>query len=185
MSWSAWKGHISFGLVSVRIPLFTAAHESHVSFNQIHAVCGTRIQQRLYCPTCEKVMERDEIAKRYRVDKYRFITITTEDLKALEAESSYNLSIELSEVDPLYYESSHHTAPEESGKHAYALLTRNETGRRSADCSAAAETNEQIINFMDALKKSLEQKQVVPSPKKGPSPVTFPPKKSVGQKKVG
>lgn len=117
-------------------------------------------------------MERDEIAKGYPVDKYRFITITTDDLKALEAESSDNLSIELSEVDPLYYESSYHTA--EFGKRAYALLTRKETGKRSPDCSATAETNGQVINFMDALKKSLEQKQVVPGAKKGPPPVTLP-----------
>jgi DNA end-binding protein Ku len=189
MSWSAWKGYISFGSVSVPIPLFTAAHQSHGSLNQIHAVCGTRIKQQLYCPTCEKVVERDEIAKGYPVDKYRFITITPDDLKALEPESSDNPSIvqfvKLADVDPLYYESSYHTAPEECGKQAYALLTRKETRRRSAFCRATAETNGQVINFMDALKERLKQKQVVSGAKKGSRPVTLPPRgPSVGRRLV-
>ena len=55
MSSSAWKGHISFGLVSEPIRLFIAARESHVSFYQIHSACGTFVKQQLKQlrkPTC-------------------------------------------------------------------------------------------------------------------------------------
>ena len=58
MASTVWKGYISFGLISVPIRLYVAAREHHVSFNQIHSVCGTRIRQQLYCPHCERVVER-------------------------------------------------------------------------------------------------------------------------------
>lgn len=139
MATSVWKGYISFGLVSVPIRLFTAARESHISFNQIHAECGTRTKQQLTCPSCERVVERDELAKGYPVERDRYVTVTSEELKELEAESSDNMAIsqfvKLSDVDPLYFETSYYTAPEEPGRRAYALLL---AGMKDMDVAAIA-----------------------------------------------
>lgn len=33
--------------------LFAAARESHVSFNQLHTLCGSRIKQQIVYPTCD------------------------------------------------------------------------------------------------------------------------------------
>jgi DNA end-binding protein Ku len=126
MASSVWKGYISFGLISVPIRLFVAARAEHVSFNQIHASCGSRIKQQLWCPVDERVVERDEIVKGYPSPEGGYVTITGEELKALEAQSSQTMSIvqfvKLDEVDPLYYESSYYTVAEEPGRRAYALL---------------------------------------------------------------
>jgi DNA end-binding protein Ku len=126
MASSVWKGYISFGLISVPIRLFVAARAEHISFNQIHASCGTRIKQQLWCPTDERVVERDEITKGYPSPNGGYITVTGEELKKLEAQSSQTMSIvqfvKLDEVDPLYYESSYYTVAEEPGRRAYALL---------------------------------------------------------------
>jgi DNA end-binding protein Ku len=45
MASTVWKGYISFGLVSVPVRLYAAARAEHVSFNQIHEPCGSRIKQ--------------------------------------------------------------------------------------------------------------------------------------------
>lgn len=128
MASTVWKGYISFGLVSVPIRLFAAAREEHVSFHQIHKTCGSRIRLQTYCPVDERVVERSELVKGYPVEKNRFVLISTEDLKSLEAESSEAMSIlqfvKLAEVDPLYYETSYYSVPEEPGKKAYALLVK-------------------------------------------------------------
>ncbi len=58
MASTVWKGYISFGLVSVPVRLYAAAREQHVSFNQIHEVCGSRIKQQTFCPVCNRVVER-------------------------------------------------------------------------------------------------------------------------------
>jgi DNA end-binding protein Ku len=126
MASSVWKGYISFGLISVPIRMYVAAREQHISFNQIHESCGTRIKQQLWCPTDERVVGRDEIVKGYPSPDGGYVTVTNEELKHLEAQSSQTMSIvqfvKLDEVDPLYYESSYYTVAEEPGRRAYALM---------------------------------------------------------------
>jgi DNA end-binding protein Ku len=126
MASTVWKGYISFGLVSVPVRLYAAAREEHVSFNQIHEVCGSRIKQQIFCPTCERVVERSELAKGYQVDRDSYVLVSGEELKTLEAESSEAMEISqfvsLSEVDPIYYQASYYSAPEDPGRRAYGLL---------------------------------------------------------------
>ena len=126
MASTVWKGYISFGLVSVPVRLYAAAREEHVSFNQIHEVCGSRIKQQIFCPTCERVVERSELAKGYQVDRDAYVLVSGEELKTLEAASSEAMEITqfvtLSEVDPIYFESSFYSAPEDPGRRAYGLL---------------------------------------------------------------
>jgi DNA end-binding protein Ku len=123
---TVWKGYISFGLISVPVRLFAAAREQHVSFNQIHEVCGSRIKQQTYCPVCERVVERSELAKGYPVDKDTYVLVSSEELQELEADSSEVMEIlqfvKLSEVDPIYFESSFYSVAEDAGRKAYTLL---------------------------------------------------------------
>lgn len=126
MASTVWKGYISFGLISVPIRLYVAAREHHVSFNQIHSVCGTRIRQQLYCPHCERVVERSELAKGYEVSKGEYVLVSNEELRALEAQSSETMEIlqfvKLPDVDPLYYQTSYFSVAEEPGRRAYSLI---------------------------------------------------------------
>ena len=139
MASTVWKGYISFGLISVPIRLYVAAREHHVSFNQIHAVCGTRIRQQLYCPHCERVVERSELAKGYAVGKDEYVQVTSEELKALEAQSSETMEIlqfvKLAEVDPLYFQTSYFSVAEEPGRRGYALIRQ---GMEHLDAGAIA-----------------------------------------------
>ena len=126
MASTVWKGYISFGLVSVPVRLYAAAREQHVSFNQIHEPCGSRIKQQTFCPVCERVVERNDLVKGYQVDRDAYVLVTGEELKTLEADSSEAMEIaqfvSLSEVDPIYFEASYYSAPEDPGKRAYGLL---------------------------------------------------------------
>lgn len=126
MASTVWKGYFSFGLISVPIKLYVAARESHVSFHQIHAVCGTRVKQQLYCPHCERVVERSELAKGYPVEGGGNVRVTDEELRSLEAASSETMDIvqfvKLDDVDPLYFQTSYFTVAETAGQRAYALI---------------------------------------------------------------
>jgi DNA end-binding protein Ku len=126
MASTVWKGYISFGLISVPVRLFAAAREQHVSFNQIHEVCGSRIKQQTYCPVCERVVERSELAKGYPIDKDTYVLVSSEELKELEPESSEVMEIlqfvKLNDVDPIYFESSFYSVAEDPGRKAYTLL---------------------------------------------------------------
>ena len=136
MASTVWKGYISFGLVSVPVRLFAAAREEHVSFNQIHGECGGRIKQQIFCPQCDRVVERSELQKGYEVEKGVYVTVNSDELKALEAESSDVMEIQqfvsLDEVDPIFFETSYYSAAEDSGKRAYNLLFRGMTREKVA-----------------------------------------------------
>jgi DNA end-binding protein Ku len=126
MAATVWQGYISFGMISVPVRLFTAARESHISFHQIHAECGSRIRQQLYCPVHERVVERSELVKGYPLERDTFLILSEEELAAARPGSSEVMEIQqfvrLEEVDPILYETSYYTVPEEPGRRAYALL---------------------------------------------------------------
>jgi len=60
---SVWKGVISFGLVSIPIRMYAAARAKRANLHQIHKVCNTRIKQPLFCPHCDRIVDRSEIVK--------------------------------------------------------------------------------------------------------------------------
>jgi DNA end-binding protein Ku len=126
MPTSAWKGNISFGLVSVPIRLFAAARYSHIAFHEIHKSCGTRVHQQLYCPHDERVVSRDEVAMGYETEKDKYVLVDPAELKKLQPASSTTMEIiqfvKLAEVDPIYFETSYFAVPEEASRRAYALL---------------------------------------------------------------
>src|SRR5215218_5141868 len=48
MATSIWKGHLTFGLVSIPVKLSRAARAEKVSFRQVHETTGSRVRQALY-----------------------------------------------------------------------------------------------------------------------------------------
>jgi DNA end-binding protein Ku len=150
MASTVWKGYVSFGLISVPIRLYVAAREHHVSFHQIHSVCRTRIRQQLYCPHCERVVERSELVKGYPVGRDEFVQVTNEELKALEAQSSETMEIlqfvKLAEVDPLYFQTSYFSVAEDAGRRGYALIRQGmEHLKAGAIAKITLHQREQIV----------------------------------------
>ncbi|MFZ0593083.1 MAG: Ku protein [Bryobacteraceae bacterium] len=126
MASTVWKGYISFGLISVPVRLFVAARSERISFNQIHEKCGSRIKQQIYCPVCERVVERNELKKGFEVAKGRFVFVEDEEIQKIAPQSSETMEIlefvKEADVDPIYFDSSYFMVPEEAGKKAYELL---------------------------------------------------------------
>jgi DNA end-binding protein Ku len=123
---STWKGFIAFGLISIPVRLSPAARTERISFNQLHKVCHTRLKQPLFCPTCNRMVERSEVEKGYEYEKDQYVLFTDEELDKAEPESARTMEIlefvKTSEIDPLYYDSSYYVTPEEEGRKAYQLL---------------------------------------------------------------
>jgi DNA end-binding protein Ku len=126
MATSVWKGHLTFGLISIPVRLFTAARGERVSFNQLHKVCNTRLKMPLSCPTCNRVVERSEIVKGFEHEKDQYVLFTEEELDKIEPPSAKVMEIlefvKMKEVDPLYFDASYYVGPEEGGTKAYKLL---------------------------------------------------------------
>ena len=76
-----WKGFLKISLVNIPVRVFPATDSAAtISFNQLHAECQTRIQQKRWCPTCEREVPMSEIAKGYEFEKGRYVVMTEEDV---------------------------------------------------------------------------------------------------------
>lgn len=123
-----WSGAISFGMVNIPVKLFSATSAKDVSFNLIHATCGTRVQQKRWCPTDEVEVPWEEIVRGYEYAKGQYVTLTDEDFEQLPLPSKHTIDItafvKSSEIDPVYYERSYYLEPDAKNEKAYALLLR-------------------------------------------------------------
>ncbi|PWU02973.1 MAG: Ku protein [Candidatus Melainabacteria bacterium] len=121
-----WTGIVTFGLVSIPIKLYTATESKSVSFNQIHGKCKTKIQERRWCPHCERMVEWEEIEKGFEYAKGEFIPITKEDLESIPLPSKNTIAVQsfvkISEIDPVYFEKSYYVEPEENALRPFALF---------------------------------------------------------------
>jgi len=127
--------HVSFGLVTIPVGIYSAIEEQDIHFNQLHATCGCRIKQRRFCPTCNRDVEYDELVKGYEIAKDQYVQLTQQDLDQLRAEESEEMQIlefvPLTTIDPIYFENTYHLGPEKRGEKVYQLLVHsmNEMGR--------------------------------------------------------
>ena len=126
MASTVWRGHLTFGLVSFPVRLFSAARGETVSFNLLHAKDNSRIKQITYCQAEDQPVPRSELVKGYEYEKDRYVVIEEEDIKKVAPKTAKVMEIlefvKGGQVDPIYLESSYYMAPDEGGEKPYALL---------------------------------------------------------------
>jgi DNA end-binding protein Ku len=128
MARAIWSGSISFGMVSIPVKLFGATESKDISFNLLHATCGTRLQQRRWCPTDEVDVPWNETARGYEYAKGQYVMLTEEDFERLPLPSKHtielNAFVEEKEIDPVFYERSYYLEPADRAEKPYALLLK-------------------------------------------------------------
>jgi DNA end-binding protein Ku len=114
---ASWNGFLRLSLVSCPVALVPATTEAkRVRFNQLNAKTGNRVQQQLIDSKTGEIVDRDQIVKGYEFDRGRYVTVTDDELKALQIESSKIIDldrfVDRDEVDPLYLDASYYVYPD-------------------------------------------------------------------------
>ena len=126
MAVSVWKGIISFGLVAIPIRLFTAARPKRTLLHQVHRECNTRLKQPLFCPHCNRIVDRSEVIKGYEYEPGQYILVEGDEIRKITPASGQTMEIlaflGASEVDPVYFDSSFVALPQTGAEKAYRLL---------------------------------------------------------------
>jgi len=128
MAASVWKGMISFGLVSIPIRLHAAARAKRTYLHQIHKECNSRLKQPLFCPSCNRIVDRSEVIKGYEYETGQYVLIEGEEIKKITPASGKLMEIiaflDVDSVDPIYFDSSFLALPEENAEKPYRLLLK-------------------------------------------------------------
>ena len=126
MASTVWKGHLTFGLVSFPVRLYSAARGVTISFNLLHSADHSRIKQVVFCQAEDKPVPRTELVKGYEYEKDRYVEIDEEDIKKVAPKTAKVMEIQefvkADQVDPVFLEASYYMAPDEGGEKPYALL---------------------------------------------------------------
>ncbi|MDP1805144.1 MAG: Ku protein [Acidimicrobiales bacterium] len=121
-----WSGAISFGLVNVPVKVFSATSSKDVRFHQLDGKSKSRIKQKRVSVATGEEVPYEDLIKAYEIAPDNYVTITPEELEALDPKASKTIDIEdfvdLDQIDPVYYERPYYLVPDKGGQKAYALL---------------------------------------------------------------
>jgi len=165
-----WKGHLTFGLVSIPVKLYRAARKERVRLHYVHQTEETepqpgprgvnlagmsaqrapaeisqreeaaapesqpppipqpvsRVRQTLVTGADETPISRSELQHGYEVEPDRYVVFDPDELKVLRRRTSATMeivrSVRLSEIDPVFFETSYYVVPDRGGEKAYAIL---------------------------------------------------------------
>ena len=130
-----WKGFLKVSLVNIPVKVFPATESAaSISFNQLHAECQTRIQQKRWCPSCEREVSNAELAKGYEFEKGRYVIMNEEDLQKVRVESTRVINLvqfaNADDIDPIYVDRSYYLAPDgPMAAEAFAVMREGMAGK--------------------------------------------------------
>jgi DNA end-binding protein Ku len=122
---SIWKGSIGFGLVNIPVKLFSGVQSSHLDLDMLDERDHSNIKFKRVNEKTQKEVPYENIVKGYFL-KDRYIVLDEHDFEEVKPEKTKVIEIEnfvdIAEINPVYYETSYFSQPENQGKKAYSLL---------------------------------------------------------------
>ena len=130
-----WKGYLKVSLVTIPVKVFPATESAAaLSFNQLHAECKTRIQQKRWCPQCEREVPNTELVKGYEYEKGHYVVVTEEDIEKVRVESSKVIDLsqftDVTDIDPIYVDRAYYLAPDgPMASESFAVMREGMAGK--------------------------------------------------------
>jgi DNA end-binding protein Ku len=121
-----WTGAISFGMVTVPVKLYSALDRKSVRFHQLSGKTGVRVAQKRVDPQTGEEVAYKDLVKGYELSPDRYVVIEPGELETLQPKKTKTIEIEdfveLSQIDPVYYDHPYYLAPGAGGAKPYRLL---------------------------------------------------------------
>jgi DNA end-binding protein Ku len=130
-----WRGFLKVSLVNIPVKVFPATESAaSISFNQLHAECQTRIQQKRWCPHCEREVPNTELVKGYEFEKGRYVIVSEDDMQKVRVESTRVINLQQftddTAIDPIYVDRAYYLAPDGAmAGEAFAVMREGMAGK--------------------------------------------------------
>jgi DNA end-binding protein Ku len=130
-----WKGYLKVSLVNIPIKVYPATESAGtISFNQLHGECQTRIQQKRWCPKCEREVPNTDLVKGYEFEKGHYVVLTEEDVDKVRPVSTRVIELKQfaddKTLDPIYIDRAYYLAPDGPvAAEAFAVMREGMAGK--------------------------------------------------------
>jgi DNA end-binding protein Ku len=130
-----WKGYLKVSLVNIPVKVYPATESSAtISFNQLHAECQTRINQKKWCAKCDREVTSAEVVKGYEFEKGRWVVVADEDIAKVRTESTKVINLVqfagADDIDPMYVDRAYYLVPDGAmANDAYAVMRDGMEGK--------------------------------------------------------
>jgi len=131
---SVWNGTFTFGMVNVPVKLYSAAESKTISFHEVHARDGARIEHRRICPKENEEISIDDVVKGYEVDEGKYVVLDKDEIKAAAGDRGKIVYltefVDANSIDPVFFEKTYYVGSRED-KDPYRLVFEalRKTGR--------------------------------------------------------
>ena len=125
---SAWTGTIQCGPLNLPVKLGVTVPSARPSmFHRTHTVCGTRINQKTYCKTCDKYLtDNTEVGKGVELDDKSMVLFSDEELESLRVWDAQVIKLEhfcpAGQINPKLHDQTYYVEPDKGGGPAHRLL---------------------------------------------------------------
>jgi DNA end-binding protein Ku len=121
-----FTGAISFGLVHIPIRIYTATEPKEIEFHNLCPDCHTPLEYKRWCPKCQKEVSWQDVKKGFKISKERWVVLEKEEIEKIKLPSTKTIDIQgfvdVSQIDPIYFQKTYYVVPEEGGEKPYSLL---------------------------------------------------------------
>jgi DNA end-binding protein Ku len=128
MARAIWSGSISFGLLNVPVKLYSAVARRGIALREIRESDSARIKHRRVAEGTDEEVPYEKIIKAYEITKDRYVPLSKDELASLDPKKTRAIEVqdfvEISEIDPIYFDSPYYLGPADGAEKAYSLLAQ-------------------------------------------------------------
>ncbi|HEY7088625.1 MAG TPA: Ku protein [Tepidisphaeraceae bacterium] len=176
-----WSGSISFGLVNIPVRMYNATVDRDIRFHLLHDQDKVRLQRKMVSSATGREVHPEHIIRGFEFSKDQYVVVQKDEIESCAPEKTKAIEItdfvELSQIDPLYYQQPYYLAPQAAAAKSYRLLVEAMTRSKKVGLAtfvmhekqhlAALRVLENIIcletmRFADEIVPEEEIEKVVP-----------------------
>ncbi len=145
----SYKTAVEFGVVYIPIELYLCAKSNDIGFNLLYKKNNQRIKYKKTCKDCPKDIKNEDIVKGYEYQKGKYVTLTQKEIDDIKSKKEKTISIDkfvnLSEIDPIYFDKAYYVIPTSAEKAFVVLKKAMKQENKVAIAKTVFSNSEQLV----------------------------------------
>ncbi len=145
----SYKTAVEFGVVYIPIELYLCVKSNDIGFNLLYKKNHQRIKYKKTCEDCPNNIKNEDIVKGYEYQKGKYVTLSQKEIDDLKSKKEKTISIDkfvnLSEIDPIYFDKAYYVIPTSAEKAFLVLKKAMKQENKVAIAKTVLSNSEQLV----------------------------------------